>query len=437
MCRVLSRLPGMSVVTLGLMLFSMLGLLLVSTPSLALEYVYTANNYASGNGIHGYRITSGGTLEELPGSPFASGGFGDDNSAFSQNGLVVSPDQQFLFAVNHGSNDISVFRVARNGRLFAVEGSPFPSGGELPSSLSLSGDVLYVSFLGDANAPPEQGCVGCELRGFRMQSGGALVPIANSSIALENIPAGRPLAIQFNPAGSVLFGSLTIASAVFELGQPELFSYELDHETGLLSASPGSPYTVRDGSAQPLGFAFNPANPSHVYTANVVSGVPDLPSSVSAYLMAHTGQVAELDFSPVPAEVTPGDAIAACWAKVTFDGNNLYTANAGSDNLSHFRLAESGEPTLAGLIATPTVGNGPNAPVDLLILPGDRYLYVLQTVGANIAAWDIDLNNGDLIELPNQPLALPADATPYGLVYVDRRNGALILPPPPGQDGGR
>ncbi|MCG8465449.1 MAG: hypothetical protein MI750_11435, partial [Xanthomonadales bacterium] len=91
----------------------------------------------------------------------------------------------------------------------------------------------------------------------------------------------------------------------------------------------------------------------------------------------------------------------------------------------------------AGLIATPTVGNGPNAPVDLLILPGDRYLYLLQTVGANIAAWDIDLNNGDLIELPNQPLALPADATPYGLVYVDRRNGALILPPPPGQDGGR
>lgn len=407
-----------------------------STALLAFEYVYTGNNFADGNGIHGYRITAGGTLEEIAGSPFLSGGFGNDVPAFSQNGLIVSPDQQFLFAVNHGSNDISVFRVARNGHLFPVPGNPFASEGERPVSLALSGDVLYVSHLGDANTPPEDGCVGCSLQGFRVHGSGALVPIVGSHIALANNPAGRPLAIQFNPAGTVLFGSLTISSADFELGQAELFSFVLNHETGLLASSPGSPFIVRDGSAQPLGFAFNPANPTHVYTANVVSGVPDLPSSVSAYLMAETGQVAEFDFSPVAAEVTPGDAIAACWVKVSFDGNNLYTANAGSDNLSHFRLAHSGEASLVGLIDTPALGNNPNAPVDLLILPGDRYLYVLQTVGTNIAAWDIDLSNGDLIELPNQPLALPAASTPYGLVYVDRRSD-LVISPPPGQDGRR
>jgi hypothetical protein len=45
---------------------------------------------------------------------------------------------------NSGSDTIAVFHIGENGALPPVEGFPFPSGGNDPVSLGLSGNTLFV-----------------------------------------------------------------------------------------------------------------------------------------------------------------------------------------------------------------------------------------------------------------------------------------------------
>ncbi|MCG8465703.1 MAG: lactonase family protein, partial [Xanthomonadales bacterium] len=390
-----------------------------SASVLASGYLYTANNFADGNGVHGYRVTDDGSLQELPGSPFATGGLGDGASPFSQNGVVVSQNQRLLFVVNQGSDDISAFHILRSGRLLPVHGSPFDSGGEFPVSLAFSGSVLYVSHLGPINLPFDDICEGCDLRGFRVRFNGSLRPIGGSRVSLETAPAGFPLAIQFNPAGDVLFGSRFVFSEAYEPGVPELFSYRLNHRTGLLTESPGSPFALREGSNQPIGFTFSPVNPDQLFVANSVSDTPTLQGTMSTYLMAASGQIAELDFSPVAANNEAGEAIATCWADFTSNGKNLYATNTTTDNVSRFTVDNAGKVQLEEIINVPPFDAVNDSPVDMLVTDDDQFLFVLQTLVGSVAGWRIQ-DDGTLVELPNQPVRLPEGSQPYGLVYVNR-----------------
>lgn len=403
-------------VVLGAML---LVLSAFSASALATRYVYTANNFTEGNGIHGYRVSNSGALQELPGSPFATGGFGDGASPFSQNGIVVSANQRLLFVVNQGSDDISVFHILRNGRLIPVHGSPFATGGEFPVSLAISGNVLYASHLGPATGPVDGVCEGCELRGFRVRGNGSLRPIGGSTISLETAPSGFPLAVQFNPAGDVLFGSRFVFSEAYGPDVPELFSYQLNRRSGLLTESPGSPFTLRAGSNQPIGFAFSPVHPSQLFVANSVSDTPELQGTMSTYLMAASGQIAELDFSPVAANNEAGEAIATCWADFTSNGKNLYATNTTTDNVSRFTVDNAGKVQLEEIINVPPFDAVNDSPVDMLVTDDDQFLFVLQTLVGSVAGWRIQ-DDGTLVELPNQPVRLPEGSQPYGLVYVNR-----------------
>jgi len=68
-------------------------------------------------------------------------GSGAGSGLGSQGALALSEDGRWIFAVNAGSNDVSVFRV--NGRGLSLA-SRSPSGGIRPVSLTVHDDVLYV-----------------------------------------------------------------------------------------------------------------------------------------------------------------------------------------------------------------------------------------------------------------------------------------------------
>jgi 6-phosphogluconolactonase (cycloisomerase 2 family) len=74
-----------------------------------------------GQNIHGYRIASNGQLVALPGSPYSvAGGF-----------LAVDPFNRFLYSAS--GSTIAAYRIEPNGSLSAVPGSPFPAGGDSAS----------------------------------------------------------------------------------------------------------------------------------------------------------------------------------------------------------------------------------------------------------------------------------------------------------------
>ena len=132
-------------------------LLLMSAVPAAAEpgkylYIQTNDVREGQNAVLGYHRHDDGGLTPLPGNPFYTAGTGIDNDTHGKLGpndndtpLIISPDCKRLFTVNTHSNTIAVFDILSDGSLRHVKGSPFPSHGIAPNSLSLGGDTLLVS----------------------------------------------------------------------------------------------------------------------------------------------------------------------------------------------------------------------------------------------------------------------------------------------------
>src|SRR3954470_9187979 len=131
---------------------------------------------------------------------FSTGGAGDPvaippdppvDPLASQGALVFGPGNQFLFAVNAGSNEISVFSVGRSA-LHLVD--VVNSGGARPISLTVHENLLYV--LNEGGTP--------NITGFTVGNDGTLTPLAGSTRPLIGGTAADPAQVSFNPDGTVL-----------------------------------------------------------------------------------------------------------------------------------------------------------------------------------------------------------------------------------------
>src|SRR6266566_9824000 len=150
--------------------------------------VYTISNQVTGNAVVVFARAGDGTL--TPAGSFGTGGTGTGASLGSQGAVTLSDDGRLLFAVNAGSNDVSVFRVNPEGLSLL---SRTPSGGTLPASVTVSRNVAYVLNTGGAG----------NISGFTVGSSGGLTPIAGSTKSLSTATAG-PAEVSFSPDGRQL-----------------------------------------------------------------------------------------------------------------------------------------------------------------------------------------------------------------------------------------
>jgi 6-phosphogluconolactonase (cycloisomerase 2 family) len=164
----------------------------------AVGYVYVNANTARENTIAAFDRHADGTLTPLPGSPFAAGGAGTGETIGSQDALRVTLDGRFLLAVAAGSNDISVLRIADDGALTPVAGSPFPSGGLVPVSIALHQDLVYVANRGN-------GTDGANYTGFILDEDGRLQALDGATMPLS--ATANPGALFFNATGTNLVGT--------------------------------------------------------------------------------------------------------------------------------------------------------------------------------------------------------------------------------------
>ncbi|HLF84429.1 MAG TPA: beta-propeller fold lactonase family protein, partial [Blastocatellia bacterium] len=118
----------------------------------ARSFVYTITNPDGPNAVAAYeRNPETGELIFL--GTYPTGGRGAGRLIDSQSPLVVNAEGTLLFAVNPGSDDISVMAINDDGSL-ALRDGPVPSRGVEPASLALRGDLIYVANKGDAVDPP-------------------------------------------------------------------------------------------------------------------------------------------------------------------------------------------------------------------------------------------------------------------------------------------
>jgi 6-phosphogluconolactonase len=343
--------------------------------------VYLDGNTAGANTIAAYDRHPDGTLTATPGSPFAAGGAGLGTGLGSQGAIGTAAHGRFVLAVDAGSNQISVLGVNRDGSLTPVPGSPVSSGGVQPVSIAVHQHLVYVA--NDGNATESANYTGFFLTPF-----GQLVPLPNSTVSVPG--AANDLGdVLFNGNGTKLVGTEVATSVIDSFGVDRL---------GYLKTAPGSPYPAQ--GVGPFGSAFRPTNPNQLFVSNAHNGAGL--GTVSAYDDAANGKLFSIGGSPFADLQT-----APCWVAVTPDGQSLFAINTGSGTVSSYSIDPSGNLTLAG--STPVNDNGGVGGTDPAISTDGQNLYINETAAHGVAEFSI--NNGNLTELPNSPIALPASIT--------------------------
>ena len=182
--------------------------------------VFVMSNILDENTIVAYSRADDGTLSLV--GEYATGGLGGDfdgpeglDPLISAYSLINTPDNDYLMAVNAGSNTISVMQINGDMSLELVDTES--TAGVGPNSLALNGSTVYVTNIdadGEFQGEPDQEG---SIYGYTFESGD-LTPIAGSLRELDN----RPSAVRFSPDGDqLLITSINAGSAALASGNDD------------------------------------------------------------------------------------------------------------------------------------------------------------------------------------------------------------------------
>jgi 6-phosphogluconolactonase (cycloisomerase 2 family) len=304
------------------------------------DTVFVQSNYTAGNTVSVYDRASSGALT-LAGT-YPTGGLGGAlggaavDYLASENSLVYDQFDNLLFAVNAGSNTVSVFAV-RGDQLQLTQ--QISSGGTFPVSLALRGNVLYV-----ANARNGGSLQGYVVLGEHLFA----LPGSNRSLGLASVTGSTefvntPGQVGFTPDGRQLIVTTKANGSDIDVFRVGLFG-ELS-PTPVVNSEPG---------AVPFGFTFDAAGHFEVAEAGT--------NTVATFALSPQGTVTQLASIATTQKAT-------CW--IVSDGPTLFASNAGSPSVSSIAL-NPGTGSLSLLTATTT---DPGT-VDATVSPDGRFLYV-------------------------------------------------------------
>src|SRR5262245_43178464 len=275
----------------------------------------------------------------------------------SQGALAISGDKDFLLAVNAGSSEISIFEVGGGAGLTLIE--HVPSGGIRHIRLAVSGNTVYV--LNEGGTEPN-------VTGFKIQAGGHLTPLDNSTKLLPGGVLSDPAQVGFNFDGDLLVVTEKATNMIDVF--PRI-------EGSLL----GDPVTQPSNGPTPFGFAFD--KKGHVLVAEAFSGT-DSASALSSYQLNRTSPPDSISVS------VPNSQTASCWVAVARNKKFAFTSNTGSGTISSYEIGPGGSLALMnGTAASTGIGS---SPIDLAFANGSRYLYVVDGAMGVIHGFKVEQN---------------------------------------------
>jgi 6-phosphogluconolactonase len=366
-------------------------------------HVYVNNNTAGKNTISGFDRHVDGSLTPMDASPFATGGAGSGMPIATQGAIQFSADRRYVLAVNPGSNELSSLKVHHDGSLQGVD--TIDSGGNAPASIAVlpfrmnlavpaiaanRGSLVYIA---------NTGAGGVNYTGFRMNPGGHLSAIDDSTFALpDNAFPGQ---ILFSKDGLHAAGMRTGGTATDpDIGPSQIDSFIVGSD-GLLDAAPGSPFASQ--RIGPIGAEYSLIDPTQLFVTNAHDG-PGL-GSVSAYQSAEDGSLSPVGDSPFENGQT-----ATCWVEINAGGDTMFVVNTATPSLSSYAIAEDGTLSLIG--STPF--KDAMAPFDARLDPAGEYLYVVDNGAPLIHVFAVD---GDtLTELGGSPFANTVTGAAFGII---------------------
>jgi 6-phosphogluconolactonase (cycloisomerase 2 family) len=356
-------------------------------------HVYVLNNNLVGsNSITVFNRGSDGSLTLVGTTPI--GGLGSV-TAFAdgtQGSLILTPHRTRLFAVDAGSDQISVVNV-HDGKLSLA--GIFPSGGAGPVSLTYRDGLLYVLNAANVSKTP------ANVAGFQVDAQGRLHPIAGATRPLSAAHP-NPAQVQIDPFGRFLL--------VTEKGTNLIDLYQI-HSDGSLSG----PAPVRSVGPVPFGMAFNLASSRHELIVDDAAGGPPGPGGfptggATSYRLQH-GTLRPLT------GLVPDYQLAPCWMVITRDGHFAYTSNADSQTISGYGIEADGTIRLLHTRGITATTPSDTFPIEEALSRDSHFLYVLdsrlllKTPGpATLSGFQIH-QNGNLTSVVNPAqITLPLSA---------------------------
>lgn len=322
--------------------------------------VYVLTNQVN-NEVAVFRRTSKGMLAFA--DMFPTGGAGDPvpqgtdpatDPLASQGALIMGPGNRFLFAVNAGSNQISVLKIKKN-ELTMVD--LVDSGGIRPISLALHGDLLYV--LNEGGTP--------NITGFTVEGNGTLTPLPGSTQPLIGGAAADPAQVGFSSDGSLL--------VVTEKAGNRINTYTVD-EDGL----PSAPINNPSNGMTPFGFEFN--HSGTLVVSEAFGGAAGA-SAASSYSASDTGMLSVVSGSVANSQT------ASCWVVIPNNGKFAFVSSTGSGTISSYRIGNNDDSLTLVESMAGTTGMG-SAPIDMTLSNNSRYLFVLAGGSQGVVSFKVN-----------------------------------------------
>ena len=315
--------------------------------------VYVLTNQTA-NAVMVYARAADGTLSFSDTFPTGGAGVGSGADPLgSQGSLVLGWHNRLLFAVNAGTNDVSIFSV-EGLKLRLLD--RVPSQGQMPVSIAVRGDLVYV-----LNAGGTPNIAGFVIDPF----GGHLISLPGSTRPLAGGHGSAPAQVAFSPDGDVLMAT-------------EKNTNLIDTWTVSDDGSAENPRTTQSNGATPFGFTFTRRDDAIVSDAT--------PSALSSYEVDDSGKLQLLTGT-----ATDGQK-ANCWVVTTRDGRFAFTTNTGSGNISSYFVTKDGLLSLLDPVAGVT-GSG-TAPIDEALSSHSHFLYVRDGVKGRVDGFRVE--NGTL-----------------------------------------
>jgi 6-phosphogluconolactonase len=135
-------------------------------------------------GLRVFSIGTAGALKEVSGSPYTAG--------TGPTGVLLDTTGSYVYVANKGSNNISAFILtAASGKLAAVSGSPYSSGGQLPIAMVNDNSKKYVAVI-NSGSNGSNNNNDLQLFKFDTTTDGKLDPIATATTGTDPT---NPLAV--------------------------------------------------------------------------------------------------------------------------------------------------------------------------------------------------------------------------------------------------
>ena len=296
---------------------------------------FTLSNASSGNRVVVFARAADGGLSKVGSVP--TGGLGSGANLGSQGSIALSPDGSRLYAVNAGSNTLSVLGVSGT---HVWREQVVRSGGTMPISVTASGRRVYV--VNAAGTP--------DVAGFRV-TGHGLARIHGGTRMLAAGDSG-PAQVSLSPSGRLLVVTNKTSNTI------DTFAVHADGSLGAAVPHPSS-------GAEPFGFAFTPNG------RLIVSDAAEAPTSAAtSYQVSRTA----LHVVSGPLQT---NQLAACWVAVTPNGRYAYVSDAHSGTVAGLRVSRDGAIALLDPSGISGSGGAGSTTLDSAVTPGGRILTVL------------------------------------------------------------